>query len=475
MTGAGPDPAERRHVHPVTPLVHAIRTAPAVVVGIALFSGGTVFDLGLWVIPAFALAVLAVGLVVAGFSFLAWQRLEYWFDADGDFRIDSGVLARRERRLQLSRLQAVDLLQPLAARLVNMASVRIEVAGAGDSRAVVEFLTLPQAEALRAEVLARAAGVRHDAPAAPEEVALEVGTGMLLRSLLLRGSTVLAVLITVAAVIGGFALLGPLGLLTLGLGVFVPVVAVINEFLSFYGFTVARSPDGLRLRSGLLSTRAQTVPPGRVHAVEFTQSWLWRRRDWVRVTVNIAGAGGGSEDQGSGTQHVLLPVADRADAYRLVRQVMPELDVPGVALEAAPDRAARRAWIQHAQLAWGCNDEILVTTRGRFVRRTAVIPHARVQSVRVTQGPWQRALGLATVHADSVPGPVLVEALHRDGAQARQIAQAQVVRTRTAIAASGGARWMTQGAASEVLPPDLPPPDAATPPLALPPPVPDHG
>ena len=68
------------------------------------------------------------------------------------------------------------------------------------------------------------------------------------------------------------------------------------------------------------------------------------------------------------------------------------------------------------------------------MRRTAAVAHARVQSVRLVQGPWQRRLGLATVRADTVPGPVAVAALHLDAESARRTADAQVALVRAAIA-----------------------------------------
>ena len=41
----------------------------------------------------------------------------------------------------------------------------------------------------------------------------------------------------------------------------------LKRVLGEYGFTVAESSDGLRLRHGLLDKRTQTIPPGRVQAV----------------------------------------------------------------------------------------------------------------------------------------------------------------------------------------------------------------
>lgn len=49
------------------------------------------------------------------------------------------------------------------------------------------------------------------------------------------------------------------------------------------------------------------------------------------------------------------------------------------------------------------------------------MPYARIQSVRVTQGPAQRRLRLATVHADTAGGSGAV-ALDRDVAEAWRLA-----------------------------------------------------
>ena len=99
------------------------------------------------------------GWLILGYHYLAWTRTEFFFDDAGDFRLDSGVLQRNERRVALSRLQSVDVVKPLLGRIVGLAQVRIEVAGAGDSRVLVSYLTETEAHALRAEIIARAAGV----------------------------------------------------------------------------------------------------------------------------------------------------------------------------------------------------------------------------------------------------------------------------------------------------------------------------
>ena len=100
------------------------------------------------------------------------------------------------------------------------------------------------------------------------------------------------------------------------------------RFNNGFNFHVATSPDGLRLHHGLLQTTAQTVPPGRVQAVRFAQPLLWRRRDWWRLEVNVAGYTGHQEDgQRGASDNLLLPVGTRGEALTVLSLVLPDLGV----------------------------------------------------------------------------------------------------------------------------------------------------
>ena len=183
-----------------------------------------------------------------------------------------------------------------------------------------------------------------------------------------------------------------------------------------------------------------------MQAVEFVQSLLWRRRDWVRVRLNVAGLHRGDDDDDKATDQVILPVAPYDVALAVVGKVLPGVDARAIPLTPAPPSAAKRAWIQFRQLGVGSDDKVFVTSRGRFVNRLTVVPHARSQSVRVTQGPWERWLGLASFHIDSVPGPVTIVAPYRGAAEARELALAQNDRALSALRSAGTRRWMEPGA-----------------------------
>ncbi len=442
MSGLSTEP---RRLHPLTPVAQAGRVAPPAFFGLAIVAGGDLPGGPLLRALLLALMALAIVAVVAGFAYVSWTRTTFWFDDDGDLRIASGLFQRQERRVQLSRLQAVDVVQPIVARLVGLAELKPEVAGGESGKVSLAFLGEADAQELRNELLARAAGIRtgdqEAAPVAPERVLVRVPPGDLALSLLISESLIAGVLIAVVVVGVTFFTEGAaaIGLL---IAVAAPILSTINGFLANYDFTVAESPDGLRLRRGLLTTRSQTVPPGRVQAVEISQPLLWRRYGWVRVRVNIAGYGGG--DQAEGESSLLLPVAPVVVANAILARVLPGVEVERVPLEPVPPAARRRAWLQYPRLAAGYDDTVFVARTGRLVRKISLIPHVRTQSVRITQGPWQRSLGLASVHVDSTPGPVTVTAAHRTLEDATQMAAAQAARATAARLVAPPERWMTE-------------------------------
>ena len=95
------------------------------------------------------------------------------------------------------------------------------------------------------------------------------------------------------------------------------------------------------------------------------------------------------------------------------------LDPEAVEVKPVPSRARWLDPVGYRFLGVGTDEHLVVSREGRFTRRTHAAPQARIQSVRITQGPVQRRLGLADVHLDSPPGPTTVRARSRDAAEAR--------------------------------------------------------
>lgn len=436
MRGAAdPTPTHFRRLHPLTPLLRGWGWLVAAIV----FGGQDALRAG---DPArFAIIVPAMALIGFGFGFASWWFTRYGFDGD-DLRIDSGILQRRSRRVRMDRLQAVDVVRPLVGRLLGLSELRMEVAGGGESEAPLAYLSADDAVRLRAELLARSAGISADTPEAPERPVHEVPLDRLAGSTFLSGTFVFALLLLAGIVIT--VIIGSGAVVAAALSGVVPALFGIAAALWYqlgrnFGFTLAESPDGFRIRKGLLDTRAQTVPPGRIQGVALRQPLLWRIKGWVRVDLNVAGYAGSAN---AGQTSTLLPVATYPEAIWVLREVLPGADPANVRLHPVPRRAAWLRPIGWLRLAYGADDRVIVAREGVFHRTLTVVPHAKTQSVRLTQGPIQRRLRLATVWVDTTPGPVEAVVRHRPQQQAREILGAQAERARLARRVDVPEQWM---------------------------------
>src|SRR5690625_2592884 len=291
----GGTPPGFRRLHPLTPLLKGwVFVAGAVaVLGQNAVRGE---DLGRTGILIGAMAVFGIAAGV-----LTWWFTRFGFDGDA-LRIDSGIVNKRSRRVRLDRLQAVDIQRRLVARLLGMAELRLEVAGGTTSEAPLQYLSQDDATVLRAELLARAAGIESDAPEAPERALHEVPLPRLVWSTVLSWTFIIGAFVVVG--LGTAVIAAPEAETTLAVGsAMLPGLigvgaAIWQQFGRNFGFTLSESPDGMRIRKGLLDTQHQTVPPGRVQGVRVRQPLLWRKAGWVTLHVDVAGYGGAGARSG---------------------------------------------------------------------------------------------------------------------------------------------------------------------------------
>ncbi|EFL15907.1 conserved hypothetical protein [Streptomyces sp. C] len=441
--GAGPAHPEapqgsgERRLHVLTPLRRAW-VPGAALGGVVVQQGERAQEWITGLTPGVRLLVLAALVLVFGtYGFLSWWFTHYAV-TDTELRIRTGLVFRRTAHIRLDRLQAVDVTRPMLARVAGVAKLRLDVIGTA-AKDELAFLDERDAVALRAELLARAAGF---APAeavavgqAPARELLRVSVRDLVVSLLLGLDVWAALTAGLVAPVVVWRLSDSLWAAAVTL---VPLLGAVwggtaGRFLTGYDWTVAESPDGLRLDHGLLDRAHETVPPGRVQAVRIVEPLLWRRRGWVRVELAVAGSKNG----------VLVPVATRDAAHALIARVLPGADPAGLRFSPSPRTGSRwvvPVWWKGYGLA--VSEEVFAARRGRLCRRTEIVPHAKVQSVRRSQGPWERARGVADVHVDTGANTTVTARL-RPAAEAACLLHDQAVRSRTSRAAARPDRWMT--------------------------------
>ena len=348
-------------LHPLTPLLRGGRSALLLI--------AVVGQQGFRSSPEVVLALVGVLVPVAVFfGWLSWRAMRYRVTAT-ELQVDSGVLVKRSRRVPLARVQAVDVVKPFYARVLGLAELRLEVVGGGgDAEAPLAFLNEDRADSLRIQLLDLSAGrpaAVEGAPAAvepPETVLVTVPTRALVWATLLGAPAITLLVLLTAVLVTSQVSSGAVGAVVLAGGPALLGVGsmAVRQLLSDYGFTVAESPDGLRLRHGLLDTRSQTIPAGRVQAVRIREPLLWRRAGWVRVDVDVAGYSGSGEQQLATS--ALLPVAPRELALHLVSRVLggalPPVDRP------VPRAARWRAPLSARRLSLGLDASHVVSTSG---------------------------------------------------------------------------------------------------------------
>jgi len=426
----------RRRLHPLSPLLHG---AKSIAVVVAALSWNTLQEVGL---GRFALVVTVLALGVVVFSVVNWLTTGYHV-VGRELRISDGLLWRRNRAIPLERLQAVELRRPLLAQLTGLAELRLEVVGGSKTEAPLAYLTVRDAAALRERLLALAG--RTTAVAAQPDAGAQVAPPSLERQLVRvrNRDLVTSQLLTpqafflpvgVTFVVIQFVLeaewtfIGIASTFTAMAGV---LLHPARRILQDWDFRLARDPGGrLVVRYGLLETRSQVVPPHRVQSIGLTWPLLWRGHKWLHLRLDIAGYAGehGSDSKQSDR---LLPVGDFGTARSLVWEVLPSVDLTTLATSPPP---ARARWLHPFALRYlgvGLTPEVFVSRWGLLTREMSLVPYARLQSVRVVQGPVQRLLGLATVYADTAGGRS-GEARDRDLAEAWALAEQLAVRARHA-------------------------------------------
>ena len=456
VTTAGPPPVptgpsfkQTERPHPLTPFVRGWLVFVAIAIGwgreIVTNPGDDQFDSGglTLILPIFGVVVVLAAVT----GFVSWYFTRFVID-DEELRIETGAIFKKSTKIPFERLQSVDIIQPLAARIFGLAELRLD---AGNSTTKLRYLTRSKASRFRDYLLTRAHGQQASIRDLDRQAAASVFTDLgvsdqplvqvspqrLILSFLLSSEWLIPATITIIIV----AVTAAAGAIAFALGGLIPLIIgmltlIWRRVFGMFNFTLAESPRGLRITRGLTNLTSQSVPINRIQGVKTSQPLLWKLQGWYRVDVDIFGyAQGDGDDNESNASSVLLPVATLDEVELAIGRVLPGFDLDDIELHPSPKRARWVRWFDFWTLRYGWDDRTMITEQGWFTHVRDVVPHAKTQSVRIEQGPLQRSLRLADVHVHTPRGPVNAVAHQLDERTARELALSQLDRARAARAA----------------------------------------
>ncbi|MDA8437577.1 MAG: PH domain-containing protein [Propionibacterium sp.] len=441
-----PPVKQAQRPHPLTPLAKGWISLVAIVVvfgqdGVRQLSRHP--DLRSVGIVAGLIGILLV--LSLGRGFFTWRTTRFVID-DDELRIEHRFIHHTSDRIQFSKIQGVDVVQPFAARLMGLAALHVDV-GAGAAKRI-EFLSRSQSYALRDYLIARAHGDRisvdasaslpqadawHDRAATDEVIVAARPGNLVLSSIASTGFLVATAWALTALVIGAWR-----GSPVAGLGAAFPAGAtmvsiVSHQTIRHWHFTLTRTRKGLRVAHGVTTLTSASVPIDRIQGVIITQSPLWRPFGIYKVAMDVLGRSFASEhDEESAGGGVLVPAGSWDDVRAALAAIWPGAD-PDRLSWTPVDRRGR--WLHPLGFGlqrWHVDATFAATRRGVFAPSITVIPHARVQSVAIRQGPLRRRLGLATVELHSSPGVVAWRRHYLTEPVARRLALSELDRGRLA-------------------------------------------
>ena len=401
------------------------------------------------------LVVVGVVLLAMLGFYVSWRMHEFRVTEEV-VEVRSGILFRTNRKGRLDRIQGINIVRPFIARLLGAAKLEVNVAGQ-NANVQLSYLRSKDADAIRREILGLASGKRSadlehgtagtgehkhgpaglieerareflapelDPDAAPPESVVTIPIGRLAGSIVLNGFTIVLVLFVVVGI--------PVVIATESYWLLLPALPGIVGSVGFYisrtakslRYSIAGTPDGIRVGYGLLSTSNDTLPPGRIHAVEVSQPLLWRSTGWWSISITRASSSSapGAAGQANTT---LLPVGTIDDVFQVLGLVLPEfvgdtsteLLRTGILGPGEPDdgfvNAPRRGRVLRPfswrRTGFAVDPSALLLRSGAIWRHLVIVPHARLQSIALKQGPLERALGVNRMHAHTVAGPVNTE------------------------------------------------------------------
>jgi putative membrane protein len=394
-----------------------------------------------------------------------WRYFTYRYHIDADrLVIRSGVLHRSLRVIPFARIHNVAVHQSLLHRMFGVAEVRLESAGGQKPEAQMRVLTLADALALEA-LVRRSGDVAATVAAMPTEpdTLLQLPPMEVLRLGLVsnRGLIVLGGAFAAASQVSprllpnlfeqwGKGLFGWAGQHHFGptqyalaaasfVLVFVLLLRLFSialALLQYYGFRLDRNGRRLTVERGLLTRLRTSTSTRRIQAWTLREGLLHRLLK--RRSLGIDSAVAEQHDQQQRTLRELAPIATPERCDELVRELLPRAAWPPASWQSLHRRAWLRlclpgvllamvaatglywrfgnwgllallwlpwalfsAWQQARRSGYALDAELVAVRGGWWSRHWRFAEIDKLQVLQLTQSPFDRHHGMATLWLDT--------------------------------------------------------------------------
>ena len=307
------------------------------------------------------------------FRWLGWLRFRYHV-GDHDIRVEKGILSRTARSIPYDRIQDVSIEQKPLARMMGLGEVKFETGSGDGDDAKLSFVTLEEANRLRALIRSRKAGVAvaPEDPLASETEDDEIIFAMDGKRVFILG--LYSFSLVIFAVLGGLAQqfdfllpfdvwdfkrwvglaeesgvsvdkingVGMAAQFILAFGAFTSLIfigfatGVARTLLREHAFRLTQTSKGFRRRRGLLTLTDVVMPTHRVQAAVVQTGPIRKWRGWHSLKfVSLA------QDSKEESNYVAAPLATLDEVWRIAQAA--RIDAPDG--DERLRRGSARYWI----------------------------------------------------------------------------------------------------------------------------------
>jgi uncharacterized membrane protein YdbT with pleckstrin-like domain len=250
----------------------------------------------------FELSLMALPVIILIRSLIGYFYFRY-FIANEELIIRKGLISKKTITIPLQKIQAVHIEQNLLHQVANVVKIKIDTAGTEKTEAVIDAIEVTKAEQLKEFLLSE-----KKQPAADGEtqthpqgntpimrlslidllklgisanhiqaffIVLAFGGSMIQNLEEIFGDRVIKVVKDSSSEVGLSVISVSLAIaFVLCISVFVSMMRIL---LSYFDFQLTETPQGFKIKTGLINTRQNLVPFSKIQFISWEANWIRRK------------------------------------------------------------------------------------------------------------------------------------------------------------------------------------------------------
>ena len=425
------------------------------------------------------LSILGLSFVATIFGIISYFRYYYWIE-DDQLMIRSGVLSKSLTQIPFNRIQTIDFEQNLIHQTFNVIGLKIDTAGSNQAEIKMQALTKEKAEALRNFILSQkretiVSETGNDELAESQEEKAEVIYKIDFPRLLKIGLTenhfrsgflILFGLFWIFdnikeagfeideigeeyynQALGSIMILIVLAILFIIISMFISIGRV---FLKYFDLKFLRSYNGFKVISGLFNRKEVAALDSKIQLLEWKQNLIQKYLGFHDLVLKQAS----STEIGS-KKSIVVPGVNTNDIEHVKNYLFPDRDEAStemhqlnkwslyrpliyltifavllsglfIYIPTYPNLAfvlffyiliVIRLFKKYDKAYYGVNDKAIFVKGGVFGHKKWMTMHHKIQSLEISQSPFQVRRDLASLQIHTASGTKVIPFIELDKAE----------------------------------------------------------